>query len=91
MNNENASRLLKQWFLRLNPRRSEKLGQRRAELDKVDGLGDVVVEPGLGALLLDIRHDVSRERDDGHRVEVLRLLPGSNLPAGLVAILARHV
>lgn len=44
---------------------SKELRQRPTEINKVDRLGDIVVEASINALFLHIRHDIGRERNDG--------------------------
>lgn len=70
---------------------SEEFGECRGQVDEVDRLGDVVAEARLDALILNVRHDIRRQRDDWHGLEPIRLFPFSNFPAGLVAVLSRHV
>jgi len=62
-----------------------------AELFEIDGLGEVAVEAGVDALLVDVAEDVGGERDDG----LVRLLgaffPSAQLFARLVAVFVGHV
>lgn len=71
--------------------RSEELGQRGRQVDEVDRFSDVVTEACFNALVLDIGHDVCRERDDGHVLVLVVFFPVSDLRTRLVAIFARHV
>lgn len=62
-----------------------------AELFEVDGLGEVAVEAGVDALLVDVAEDVGGERDDGLVGLLGFLFPAAQLFAGLVAVFVGHV
>ena len=62
-----------------------------AELLEIDGLGEVAVEAGVDALLVDVAQDVGGERDDWLVGLLGTLFPSAQLFARLVAVFVRHV
>lgn len=72
-------------------RRVHKRHEHSAELLEIDGLGEVTVEAGVDALLVDVAEDVCREGDDGLVGLLGAFFPPAQLLAGLVAVFVGHV
>ena len=62
-----------------------------AELFEVDGLGEVAVEAGVDALLVDVAEDVGGERNDRLVGLLGAFFPSAQLFARLVAVFVGHV
>jgi hypothetical protein len=62
-----------------------------AELFEIDGLGQVAVEAGVDALLVDVAQDVCGERDDGLVGLLGAFFPSAQLFARLVTVFVGHV
>lgn len=70
---------------------SEEFGEGCRQVDEVNRLRDVVAKARLNALILNVRHDIRRQRDDRHGREPIHLFPFSDFSAGLIAVFPRHV
>lgn len=62
-----------------------------SQLIVLDGLGDVVIEPGLRSILNLIGHCIGRQGHDGNLGIVVFLLPSTDIPTGIVPILHGHL
>lgn len=72
-------------------RRVHKRHEHSAQLFEIHRLGEVAVEAGVDALLVDVAEDVGGERDDGLVRLLGALFPSAQLFARLVAVFVGHV
>jgi hypothetical protein len=69
----------------------EEPGHLRAEVLEVDRFCDITVKAGGYAFFDYLRHDIGRERDDGHQGVLVGFLPCADITAGLIPVLSWHM
>lgn len=69
----------------------EQLHHHLTELVVFDRLRDVVVEASVGGIVDLVYHRIGGERHNGDLGEVVVILPGSDLLAGLIPVFNRHL